>query len=252
MPFIRNSKQTAKEKLSNLIESFKKNIKYYNSEEYLEASVRGDFIDKFLQILNWDVNNENELAPQYKEVILEAKTNIKGIVKHPDYALCIGGKPIIYVEAKPAYEKILNNNDYALQLRKYSYSSKHKLAILTNFEELAVYDTRQKPNEQDEADNSRIQYFTYDKYLDNFDYLWDVFSYDSVIKGSIDTFFDKTDGNYNVNDVDEEILDVIEEWRHLFIKSVKEKNGYVTEQNINTAVQKLINKIIYTWRSKGY
>jgi hypothetical protein len=37
-----------------------------------------------------------------------------------------------------------------------------------------------------------------------------VFSYDSVIKGSIDTFFDKTDGNYNVNDVDSEILEAIE------------------------------------------
>ena len=88
--------------------------------------------------------------------------------------------------------------------------------------------------------------------MNNFDYLWDTFSYDAVRRGSIDNYFDKTDGNYYVNDVDEEILEAIEEWRVLLVKSVKAKNGNITEQNVNTAVQKLINRIVYIWRDKGY
>lgn len=250
--FIRNSKQVAKQELEKLVNAFQKNIKYYNTEEYLEAHVRSEYIDKFLTIFGWDVNNQNNYAPRYREVIFEARTNVKGIVKHPDYALCLGGNPVLFIEAKPVSEKLLNASEHALQLRKYAYSSKRLLSILTNFEELAVYDTRKKPEDTDEADKARVKYITYDNYLNEFDYLWDTFSYDAVVRGSIDTYFDKTDGNYYVNDVDEEILEAIEEWRVLLVKSVKAKNGNITEQNVNTAVQKLINRIVYIWRNKGY
>ena len=250
--FIRNSKEVAKQELERLVNAFQKNIKYYNTEEYLEAHVRSEYIDKFLTIFGWDVNNENNYAPQYREVIFEARANVKGIVKHPDYALCLGGNPVFFIEAKPVSEKLLNASEHALQLRKYAYSSKKPLSVLTNFEEFSVYDTRKKPEDTDEADKARIKYITYDKYLDEFDYLWGTFSYDAVVRGSIDTYFDKTDGNYYVNDIDEEILEAIEEWRVLLVKSVKAKNGNITEQNINTAVQKLINRIVYIWRDKGY
>lgn len=250
--FIRNSKQAAKQELERLVNAFQKNIKYYNTEEYLEAHVRSEYIDKFLTIFGWDVNNENNYAPQYREVIFEARANVKGVVKHPDYALCLGGNPVLFIEAKPVSEKLLNASEHALQLRKYAYSSKKPLSVLTNFEEFSVYDTRKKPEDTDEADKARIKYITYDKYLDEFDYLWETFSYDAIVRGSVDTYFDKTDGNYYVNDIDEEILDAIEEWRVLLVKSVKAKNGNITEQNINTAVQKLINRIVYIWRDKGY
>lgn len=252
MSFIRKSKETAKKQLEKLVQSFRNNLKKYRSEEYLEANVRAEFINKLLIILNWDVNNQNNVAPQYKEVVFEARTNIKGVVKHPDYALCIGGKPVLFVEAKPPSEKILNASKHALQLRKYAYASKRPLSILTDFEEFAVYDTRKKPEQTDEADKSRIKYMTFEEYVDNFDYLWNIFSYDAVIKGSIDNFFDKTDGNYAINDVDDEILQAIEQWRFLMVKSVQAKKGNITEQNINVAVQKLINRIIYIWRNKGY
>jgi hypothetical protein len=36
------------------------------------------------------------------------------------------------------------------------------------------------------------------------------------------------------------------------VKSVQAKNGNITEQNINMAVQKLINRIVYIWRNKGF
>ena len=253
MSFIRKTKEQAKEELIKLIDIFKQNEKYYRSEEYLEANVKTEFINKFLIILNWDVNNENNVAPKFKEVIMEAKTeDVKGVVKHPDYALCVGGNPVLFLEAKPPYVKVLNSATYALQLRKYAFSSKKPLSILTDFEELAVYDTRKKPNDEDEADKTRIKYITYDKYVEEFDYLWDTFSYDAVIKGSIENYFNNDDGNYMTNDVDNEILEAIEEWRQLFIKSLRTKKGNITEQNVNMAVQKLINRILFIWRDKGF
>ena len=250
--FTRKTKEEAKEELAKLVNLFKQNAKYYRSEEYLEANVKKEFIDKFLIILNWDVNNENNVAPQFKEVICEARTNVKGVVKHPDYALCVGGNPTFFLEAKPPYIKVLNSSEYALQLRKYAYAAKKPLSVLTDFEEFAVYDTRKKPEDDEEADKNRIKYITYENYINEFDYLWNTFSYDAVIKGSIENYFNINEGNYITNDVDTEILEAIEEWRELFVKSFKSRNGKISERNINMAVQKLINRIVFIWRDKGF
>lgn len=252
MGFARHSKDEAFGQVKELVSMFRQNIRYYKSEEYLEANCKTEFINKLLVALNWDVNNENGVAPKYKEVVMEAKANERGVIKHPDYALCLGGRPVFYVEAKPPSVKILNADKYALQLRQYASHMEKPLSILTDFEEMAVYDTRKTPNEDDPADKGRVKYITFDNYEEEFDYLWDTFSYDSVIKGSIDTYFDKTDGNYYKNDVDRELLDAIEEWRELMVKSIKAKGGMVTEQNVNMAVQRLINRMVYVWRNKGY
>lgn len=252
MSFIRHDKDYALNQMKKLVFAFNKNLKYYKSQDYLQANIRKQFVDKMLIILNWDVNNQNQVAPQYKQVVLEARTNVTGVIKHPDYAICFGGKPVFFVEAKPASTKILNADKHALQLKKYSFSAKKGLSILTNFAQFSVYDTRKKPQQEETADKSRVKYLKFDEYVDNFDYLWNVFSYDSVIKGSVDNYFNKFDGNYAVNDVDMQVLEAIQEWRFLFVKGLKNKDGKLTQQNVNTAVQKLINRIVYTWRTKGY
>ena len=252
MPFTRHTKEEAFEQVKQLVETFKKNLRYYKSEEYLEENCKVEFINKFLVALNWEVDNENGVAPKYKEVDMEARTNERGVVKHPDYALCLGGRPVFYLEAKAPSVKVLNADKFALQLRQYASHMERSISVLTDFEEFAVYDTRKQPKDDDTADKRRVKYITFDEYENEFDYLWDTFSYDAVIKGSIDTYFDKTDGNYYKNDIDHELFDAIEEWRELLVKSVKAQNGTITEQNINMAVQRLINRIVYIWRSKGY
>ena len=122
MPFTRKSKDERLEELKELAASFGENRKRYKTSEYLEANVRREFIDKLIEILNWDIANENGVAPRYKEVVLEAKTDVKGVSTRPDYALCIGGTPVVFIEAKPPASKILTADSYALQLRKYAYS----------------------------------------------------------------------------------------------------------------------------------
>ena len=252
MSFIRHSKEEAFEQVKKLVGMFRSNIRYYKSEKYLEANCKTEFINKLLVALNWDVGNENGVAPKYKEVDMEARANERGVIKHPDYAICIGGRAVYYVEAKPPSTKVLNDDKCAMQLRQYASHMDRPISILTNFNEFAVYDTRKQPKEGDPADKFRVKYITFEEYADEFDYLWDTFSYDAVIRGSIDTYFDKTDGNYYKNDIDMETLEAIEEWRGLMVKSVKARNGQVTEDNVNMAVQRLINRMVYIWRNKGY
>ena len=252
MSFQRHTKEEGLEQVRQLVEQFRKNLRNYKSPDYLEANCKEEFIGKLLVALNWDVSNENGFAPKYKEVVMEAKTNERGVVKHPDYALCMGGRPVFYLEAKPPSAKLLNDEKCAMQLRQYASHMEKPLSVLTNFLEFCVYDTRHQPKEGDAADTRRVKYLTFDEYEKEFDYLWDAFSYDAVSKGSVDNYFDKTDGNYYKNDVSHEVLDAVEEWRQLMVKSVKAKGGQVTEENVNMAVQRLINRFVYIWRNKGY
>jgi hypothetical protein len=64
----------------------------------------------------------------------------------------------------------------AYQVRRYAWSAKLPVSILTDFEEFAVYDCNKKPAPTDKASTGRIQYLTYDGYLKNFDFIWDAFA----------------------------------------------------------------------------
>lgn len=53
--------------------------------------------------------------------------------KHPDYTLCYGGMRKIYIEAKQSSVDLKTNAEPALQVRRYAYTSKMPITILTDF-----------------------------------------------------------------------------------------------------------------------
>ena len=57
------------------------------------------------------------------------------------------------------------------------------LSILTNFEQLAVYDCTTRPKQSDKASHARVLYFGYQEYPDRWRELWDLFSRDAVWSG---------------------------------------------------------------------
>ena len=89
-----------KAKLRELVENFNANIKQYKSPIYDEANIRVDYIDKFFELLEWDVRNEQGFSEDYREVVREDKVIIEGKPKAPDYSFRIGGNKIFFVEAK--------------------------------------------------------------------------------------------------------------------------------------------------------
>ena len=91
-----------------------------------------------LILLGWDVANEKGLAPQYREVIAE---NYSTRTDRPDYTITLRGVPKFFVEAKKPAVDITRVAAPAIQTRKYGWNAKHRLAVLTNFEYLAIYDT---------------------------------------------------------------------------------------------------------------
>lgn len=137
--------------------------------------------------MKWDVKNEKGARHDRQKVITEDRVVIAGQVKHPDYTLCYGGMRKIYIEAKQPSVDLKTNAEPALQVRRYAYTSKMPIVILTDFQEFAIYDTRIKPNANDSAATARIEYLTYKDYAENFESLYDKISWDAVDLGKFDT-----------------------------------------------------------------
>jgi len=73
----------------------------------------------------------------YRDVIFEDSLKVGGATKAPDYSFRIGGQRKIFVEAKKPSVNIATDIGPAFQLRRYAWSAKLPLSILTNFEEFA-------------------------------------------------------------------------------------------------------------------
>jgi hypothetical protein len=127
------------QELLELVERFNTNREAYRSGQYNETQLRREFIDPFFQILGWDVNNEKGYAEAYKDVIHEDSIKIGGVTKAPDYCFSIGGARKFFVETKKPSVNLKDDISPAFQLRRYAWSAKLPLSILTDFEEYAIY-----------------------------------------------------------------------------------------------------------------
>ena len=231
--------------LKELIDLFEHNIKQYKGKHYDEAKARADFIDKFFMLLGWDIYNEKDYSEQYRDVVREDRVEIKGKVKAPDYSFRIGGFRKFFVEAKKPSVNIKHDIEPAFQLRRYAYTAKLPLSILTDFEEFAVYDTRIKPDKHDQASTARIFYCTYKEYEKEFDFIFNTFSREAILKGSFDQYIEDTKRKKGTSEVDKEFLKLIEKWREDLAKNIALRNKNLTIYELNYAVQKIIDRIIF-------
>ena len=129
-----------KEKVAKLCQHFTTNRQAFLALGVKEADIRQSLIDPLFEALGWDVRNEAMNAPQFREVIPEASLDVEGHQKAPDYTFRVGTLRKFYAEAKKCTVNIGADPGPAFQLRRYGFSGNLTLCILTNFEELGVYD----------------------------------------------------------------------------------------------------------------
>ncbi len=235
----------APKELQDLVERFGQHIDDYKNGRYNETQVRRDFIDPFFKLLGWDVSNEGGVAEAYRDVIHEDAIKIGGSTKAPDYCFRIGGTRKFFVEAKKPSVDIKGEVAPAYQIRRYAWSAKLPLSILTDFEEFAVYDTRIRPSPVDRASTARIQYWTFKDYAAKWDEIVSIFSKEAVLKGSFDKYAASTKSKKGTAEVDTAFLDEIETWRELLAKSIALRNEELSQQALNFAVQQTIDRIIF-------
>lgn len=235
------------EKLQALVDRFQVSLPYYKDTKnnYNEHSCRIEYIDPLLKILGWDVANEKGLAPQYREVIAE---NYSTPTDRPDYTMTLRGVAKFFVEAKKPAVDITRISDPAFQTRKYGWNANHRIAVLTNFEYLAIYDTCYIPKESDGCVVARYRIFHFTEYVDRLDEISALISRDAVYSGEFDKYLDNKFPAIGgeKQPVDALFLAQINEWRVLLSNELYKKGSrFQSLEVLNDVVQEFINQIVF-------
>jgi type I restriction-modification system DNA methylase subunit len=133
----------------------------------------------------------------------------------------------------------------AYQLRRYAWSAKLPLSILTDFEEFAVYDCRIKPAKDDAPSVARVMYFTFAELPEKWDELASIFSREAILKGSFDRFAESNKKKRGTAEVDAAFLAEIEAWREELAKNLALRNEKLETRELNFAVQRIIDRIVF-------
>ena len=234
----------SKDEIARLCQYFTTNRKSFLASGVKEAHIRQSLIDPFFEILGWDMRNASMAAPQYREVITEDSLDVEGQQKAPDYTFRLGTLPKFYVEAKKCGININADPGPAYQLRRYGFSAKLALSILTDFEELGVYDCASRPRLENKASHARIQYFGFSEYPDRWQEIWDIFSREAVWSGAFDQYV-ASKRKRGTSEVDSEFLKDIESWRDILARNLAIRNEDLSVDDLNAAVQRIIDRIIF-------
>ncbi len=240
------NKQAAKEKIESLVTRFEDQYESYKHADYNETLTRRDFIDPFFKALGWDMDNEAGYAEAYREVIHEDKVKVSGATKAPDYSFRLGGgKRLFFVEAKKPSVSVKDDIHPAYQIRRYGWSAKLPISIITDFEEFSIYDCTKKPKPEDKAAVARIKFLSFRDYIKEFDFIWDTFSKEQVLKGSFDKFLLSDTHKKGTATVDKDFLESLDRWRTYLAVNISWNNRTLGEDEINFVVQQTIDRIIF-------
>jgi len=247
------NKEQARESIKQLVESFKANEHEKMKISYDETQVRREFIDPLFEILGWDVGNKANKKQSQKDVVLEYKQRIVArdgsySNKRPDYAFRVNGKIKFFVEAKAPHVDLANAETAIFQVRNYGHHKQLAISVLTDFQELYIYDTKISLKKKIKP----LKAFKYEEYIDRFDELWDCLSCEAI-ENKYSQFSRWNDGiskkteKYTINS---DFLAYLNEFREELAKNIAKNNkdnGKISysEYDLNYIVQKIIDRVIF-------
>lgn len=218
-------------------QAFKLNGSLDNSSE---ATMR-TWIDELLSVFGWNVQDTHQVLTERTLDKMERK-KLKAIGStnmRPDYTLVNGKIPLAFVDAKNLAVNIENDKDVAFQIRSYGWSIGAPFSVVTNFEQLAIYDCSYMPHINDAASYARRFYTTVNEFVDKFDTLYTFLSRNNVLAGSVK--FVQQKGNA----LDENFSKMLGEARIKFAKAIIERNKIENVGVLSFYVQTIINRILF-------
>lgn len=238
-----------KDRLLKLIESYQKHFKQYNRSDYNETEVRNDFVNPFFEILGWDVQNKKNLPQHLREVKHEASVlveeNGKQVKKKPDYEFYVGSTPCFFLETKKPNVDIMTSKEAAFQIRRYGWNGNLHVSVLSNFTDLVIYDTSVRPNENDKPLVAQVAHFHFTEYVDKFDEISRLLSYETVVSGKFEKTFSDISSSLKKEPFDKYFLSQMKAWRLRLSEDIVRNNCMFNQETLNIFVQKLINRIVF-------
>lgn len=233
--------------IQQLIQKYKAERDYYLSNKYNETLLRSDFLDPLFELLGWDIKNNFGKPTNEREVILEEplKANANEHSKKPDYTFRLFSERKFFLEAKKPCVSIETNNDSAKQIRRYGFTAKLKISVLSNFEYLIIYDTSAKVEKDDNFQKALVKKYHYTEYEDKFDEIKQLLGHESVYSGSFETEWKEIESKINQFSVDNLFLNQINEWRKALGSEIYKYDSKIDEQQLNDIVQSYLNRVLF-------
>lgn len=229
-----------RKELSLLVERYQYSKDNGQLQNASEATMR-TWIDELLSMFDWDVQNTQQVLTEHSLGRTErarlheiGSTNIR-----PDYTLVNGKVQLAFVDAKSLSVDIANDRSASFQIRSYGWSIGAAFSIVTNFEQLAIYDCSVMPSAEDNADFARLYLFNYTQYEEKADIL-DVFlSRRNVLSGNTRLVREKG------NALDEKFSALLGEVRKELAQNILQHNSIGSTQTLSFYVQTIINRILF-------
>ena len=201
--------------IHDLAVKYEANRDYFLSSQYNETQLRTDFPDPLFELLGWDIKNNAGKSIVEREVILEEslKSSVYEHSKKPDYTFRLFSNRTFFLEAKKPSVAIESNNETAKQVRRYGYTAKLKVSVLSNFEFLMIYDTSIKVDKDDTFQKALVKRYHYSEYEQYFDEIKKLLGKESVYSGFFDKYWGDIEQKIKHYSVDELFLQQINEWR---------------------------------------
>ncbi len=230
----------------SLVRKFEENRAAYQSGAFNETSTRVQFINPLFRELGWDVDNASGAPEAYKDVVHEDAVKVGAYTKAPDYSFRVGGARRFFLEAKKPSVNLHDDVNPAFQLRRYAWSAKLPVSLLTDFEEMAVYDCRREPVKTDAAHVARDRYYRFDEYAEKWDEIAGLFSKNAVLAGSLDKYADAAGrGSKSLVTVDAAFLREMNGWREWLAHDLAARNPRLSARELNFAVQMTIDRVVF-------
>lgn len=231
--------------IKELVQKYQSNRDAYVKADYNETQLRTDFLDPLFEMLGWDIKNSQGKPTNEREVLVEEALRGDTNTKKPDYTFRLFSERKYFLEAKKPNVKIDSDSEPAKQVRRYGFTAKLKISVLSNFEHLAIYDCSKRVEKDDSAIKSRIKIYHYTEYEDAFEEIQQQLSRAVVYSGDFDETWKEIESQIKLSSVDDLFLKQINEWRLLLGSEIYSHQSTLNEEELNDLVQRYINSIIF-------
>jgi type I restriction-modification system DNA methylase subunit len=220
--------KAAYEEIERLVKKFKA-LSAAERKQFNESATRLGYILPLFQALGWDIQDKAIVSPEEKVS--------RGWV---DFAFRWKGIPRFFLETKKMSED-LNDPRWVQQAIDYSWHKNVSWALLSDFEELRVFNA-----EWQERDPFRAEFlrFDVDSYLSDFQRLW-WFSTAEIEAGTLDHEAEKVGKHVHREPVSKHLFDDLKTWRYELFRHLRAYNKLISPQQIDAAVLRILNRLIF-------
>lgn len=239
--------QDIKKIIHDLVEKYESNRDFYRTAKFNETQVRNEFLDPLFEALGWDIRNTSSRKTNEREVLLEEslKANADTYSKKPDYTFRLFGERKFFLEAKKPCVDISTDNNPAKQVRRYGYTANLKISVLSNFEDLYIYDTSYKVEDTDSLTKARVKAYHFTDYENAVQELLELLGRESVYSGHFEEVWKDIELSVVHQSVDSLFLEQINQWRLMLGQQILSYNPDIDIDYLGDIVQSYINKILF-------